>query len=197
MRVTVGLVASLVALLAAATPTGAEQPYDVVDETADDGTFVARDLAAIYDETAWAPAVERARAAGVDLRVLAPADPIPGAAAFALRLRQLADADAVIVFDAEGQLFADVGEDWTDGRYRALVAAREATDPVTAVEVYVTELTTEPVAEMPGLVRRLAVIVFLLVLAIGALTFAELTLRQRRARKRGGRPGVQESGASA
>ncbi len=187
----------VIGLVGASGVAVAEQPYDIVDSTTDDGTYVARSLTSTYDEAAWAPAIERARAAGVDLRVLAPADPVPDAAAFALRVRQLADADAVIVFDPEGQLFADVNEDWSDGRYRALVASRDATDPVAAVDVYVAELTTEPVAETPALVRRLAVIVFLLLLVLGALTFAEMTLRQRRARQRAAHRSLHDSGASA
>ena len=96
----------VIALLGSTGAAVAEQPYDIVDSTTDDGTYVARSLTSTYDEAAWAPSIERARAAGVDLRVLAPVDPIPDAAAFALRVRQLADADAVIVFGPEGQLFA-------------------------------------------------------------------------------------------
>lgn len=176
--------AAWAAVLAAPSVVAAEQPGPVVTETEDDGVYVASALAGAYDEAAWAATVAAAREQGVDLRVVAPLEPVPSLEAFALRILQAADADVVVAFDADGNLASAATEELTTARYRGDQAARDLTDPSAALDAYLTAFVSEPTRELPGLVRRLAVIVVVLVLVIGAATFVELSLRQRRTRRR-------------
>ena len=149
----------------------------VAEEVAIDGVFVAPSRTDI-DEEAMATTVQQARARGLRLVVVAPIDPQPDAAAFARRVQEASDADAAIVFPAEGGFEAHVIDEFTAAHLRAIAAARSKATPVDAVEVFSAELLVEPSRELPPIVNRLLIIVVVLALTLAGAVALEQTLRR-------------------
>lgn len=161
-----------------ATPASAEKPVDIVDG-ATEGVFVApgRDV----DTEGLQRVVDQAGAQGVSLLIAVPADPQPNASAFALRLRQLAEIDAVLVFDVEdGPPRGSVADDYFDGFARAEKSAAAATDPVEAADGFLAELLEEPPGGLPDIVNDVVRWVLILTVVVVVASAAEMTLRARR-----------------
>ncbi len=171
----IGVLAVLALLIAA--PAGAEPPADVVSG-ATDGVYIApgRD----FDAAELVGVVDAARARGVNMVIAAPADPEPDAEAYALRVRQLADVDAVLVFGLEGEVKGSVSDDYFDGFARAEKAAAAATTPAQAADAFFAELLKEPPGGLPDIVKDVARYVMILTVVVGLATAAEMVIRSRR-----------------
>jgi hypothetical protein len=187
-----GLMLSLLAVVATAAPAGAETPDLVAEEVADDGVYVAS-IRDDLDEEQLATAVQQARARGLRLIVVAPFDPQPDPAAFARRVQEASDADAALVFTAEGGVEAHVIDDLESAHFRALAAARSKAAALDAVEVYTVELLAEPSRDLPPIVNQIISIVVILALVLaGAVALEQVFRRTRRSARRAGgvgRPG--------
>ncbi len=170
----VGAIAILVPLVA--VPASAEAPVDVVTG-ASDGVYVApgRD----YDAEELRAVVERAQASGITMLIAAPADPQPDAAAFALRLRQLAEIDVALVFGLEGEVKGSVSDDYFDGFARAEKAAAAATTPAQAADDFFGELLEQPPGGLPDIVKDVARWVMILAVVVALASAAEMALRSR------------------
>lgn len=161
-------------------PVGAETPTEVVEQTAVDGVYIARGVDPI-DETLLIPVVERAQREGIEMVIIAPRDPQPDPEAFALRVRQAAEADVALSLGPEGGIYASVVEDYEDGIIRALNAAEAETNPGAAADVFLTELTTEPDRPLPEVIRTVVkVVIYLVVLLLLAAIAEQLFRRWRR-----------------
>ncbi len=172
------VVGALVLLLTVtAVPAGAEPPVDVVDGAVD-GVYIApgRD----FDAAELATVVADARTRGIDLLIAAPADPEPDASAYALRLRQLGEFDAAIVFGVDGEIKGSVTDDYFDGFARAEKAAAAAASPGPAASAFVGQLLQGPPGGLPDVVKDVIRYVMILLLIIGVVTAAEMVLRSRR-----------------
>ena len=170
-------------------PATAETPGLVAEEVAIDGVYVApvrRDI----DEEALVTAVQQARARGLRLIVVAPFDPQPDAAAFARRVQEASDADAAIVFAADGVIEAHVIDELESAHLRALAAARSKAAPIDAVEAYSAELLVEPSRDLPPIVNQVITGVVLLALILAGAVALEQMFRRLR------RPRVARSGES-
>lgn len=162
----------------------AESPIEVADELSIDGVYIAPGREEM-DEEGLAASIQQARARGLRLVVVAPIDPQPDAASFARRIQEASDADAAIVFPAEGGLEAHVIDEFESARLRALGTARSKASPVAAVEAFSEELLTEPNRALPSIVGQIVAIVVLLALALaGAVAIEQLLRRLFRGRGR-------------
>ncbi len=168
-------------------PAGAETPTEVAEAVAVDGVYAAPGGADL-DQEAAAEAVRAARARGLRLVVIAPEDPQPDPAAFARRVLEASDVDAALVFPIDGPVESSVADDLSSANLRALAAAREATDPVAAVEVFTDELLTEPERSVPPIVGQLVQAVLLMALVLAGAVAAEYFLRRVFPRRRSPRP---------
>lgn len=153
-------------------PASAETPGQVAQGAERDGVFVGFRRLDI-DEDALIAAVEDVRFDGLRLIAVAPRDPQPTVAAFARRVQEETDADAVIVFPIEGRVETYVIEDLNPSRVRATETAREYSDPAKAVEVFAAELTTDRAAETPEIVGQLMNALVLMALVIGVVVALE------------------------
>ncbi len=179
------LIACVVGVLAGvfpgATAVSAESPTDTVASLVS-GVYVApgRDI----DPAGLAAVVEEARLSGLRLVIVAPLEPLPTTDAFAKRIRQAAEVDAVLVFGPEGDVEASVTDDFSDGFARAEAAARtQVATPTVAAQAFLTELQTEPPGGLPDMVDELVKASVGLVVLIGLATGAEIMLRSRRAKR--------------
>jgi hypothetical protein len=165
--------------LMSVAPASAETPTAVAERLADDGVYLAAGNSD-YDEAALATVVARARDLGLRMVVIAPDDPQPDNNAFALRVRQLVEADVTLSFGPDGTLGASVTEDYKDAFPRSLAAARDTEPAEAAAEVFLTELVTTPDRSVPGTISTIVrgVVVLLLVLVLAAA--AEQLLRRSR-----------------
>lgn len=182
VRSVVVLSALVLSVVVLASPGSAESPTVLAeDELVDDGVFVSPVRFGI-DEEALIAAVGDVRDGGLDLVVVAPADPEPTAKAFARRLQEKTEADAALVFPLEGEVQAYVVEDLSTARPRALEAARSLADPARAVEVFAEELTIEHEPGRPAIIGQILRALLLLAVVIGAVIAAEnLIARNRQA----------------
>lgn len=153
-------------------PAAAESPIEVADELADDGVFVSF-LRREVDEEALIAAVEDARFDGLRLVAVVPSDPQPTPGAFARRIQEQTDADAAIVFPAEGPLETYVIDDLSSSRIRATEAARQFADPARAVEAFATELGSTREAGTPEIVNEIMRALVLMALVIGVVVVIE------------------------
>lgn len=159
-------------------PAAAEKPVDVL-ESATNGVYVApgRD----FDAEGLGRVVDQASAEGVTLLIAAPADPQPNASAYALRLRQLAEFDAVLVFGIDdGPPRGSVSDDYFDGFARAEKAAAAAPDPVSASDAFFAELMEEPPGGLPDIVNDVVRWVLILTVVVVVASAAEMAIRSRR-----------------
>lgn len=172
------LVSVLLATVLLVNPASAEKPVDVVDG-ATEGVYVApgRD----FDTEGLQRVVDQAGSVGVTLLIAAPADPQPNASAFALRLRQLAEIDAVLVYGVDdGPPRGSVTGDYFDGFARAEKAAAAASDPVVAADAFFAELMEEPPGGLPDIVSDVVRWVLILTVIVVVASAAEMALRSRR-----------------
>ena len=166
--------------LTSGSPAGAESPSALAaGELASDGVYVAPGRADMAEED-LTESIEKARALGLRLVVVAPDDPQPTAIAFARRVQEASDADAAIVFPPEGGLEAHVIDELESARFRALDEARGQPNPALAVDAFTTELLAEPSQALPPIVRQ----VVLLVLVLAFILAGTVALEQLRRRSR-------------
>jgi hypothetical protein len=181
------LVASVLAVtaLTLAAPmapvAAAETPSQIEAATESDGVYIAPGRR--FDVDGLEAVVDDARFEGLRLVVVAPRDPQPSAEAFARRVQEAIEADAVIVFPPEGLVQAYTVDDLDSARVRALGAAREVDDPVQAVETFVTELTTTPEVGTPPIAGQLVTILMVCAVIVVAIVVIERLLAAA-ARKR-------------
>lgn len=167
-----GLVGLALTALLGVGPAGAESPTVMADEVAEDGVFVAA-FRNDVDEAALIAAVEDARNNGLDLVVIVPGDPQPTAKAFARRVQELTEVDAVVVLPSDGPLEAYVMEDLSTARPRAVDAARTLADPARAVATFAEELTTVAETGRPAIVGQILRALLLFAVVIGAVIGVE------------------------
>ncbi|MGF1596619.1 MAG: hypothetical protein ACFCVK_06760 [Acidimicrobiales bacterium] len=174
---TVVTAAVLVLTVGAASPSAAESPSEVTLELDIDGVYVAPERTDI-DEASLVEPIKQARARGLRLVVTAPADPQPDAEAFARRILEASDADASIVFPADGAVEINVISDFEAASFRALAAARSKSEPAAAVEAFTEELLVEPTRSFPPIIRRLTLGVILLAVVLAVAVAVEQALRR-------------------
>lgn len=168
-----------------ANPSAAENPGDVLPELADDGVYVASSRSGEADAASFVPVIEQARADGVSLGVVWPADPQPNTSAFARRIQEASMLDVVLVFGPDGDFGSFVSEDYQEGSIRAAAAARPIADPVSRVDAYMTGLLEEPVRERPAIVNDLVRWIVILLVALVIAAVGEQMIRQfKKSRKR-------------
>lgn len=172
------VVAALVTGSIAASPAAAESPIRVAEELAIDGVYVAPGRSDQVDEPAIAESIRQARALGLRLVVVAPADPQPDAAAFARRVLEASDADAALVFPEEGGMEAHVIDELESASLRARAAGRSRANPVAAVDAFTDELLAEPARELPPIIGRIVMAVMALALVLGGAVIIEQLLRR-------------------
>lgn len=177
------LVLGLLGLFLLVGPLDAETPSEVVEETSVDGVYIANGVGPI-DEDLLIPVVESAQRQGIEMVIVAPRDPQPDAEAFALRVRQAADADVALLFGPDGGIFASVVEDYDDGLVRALDKAEAESSPDLVADAFLTELTTEPDRPLPEVIRTVVkVVIYLLIMLLLAALAEQLFRRWRRNRR--------------
>ncbi len=162
----------------------AESPTEVVEASTGSGIYVARSRQDI-DPSTFDRAIASANSAGLNLVVVVPDDPQPSAKAFALRVRQAGeDIDAVLLVDAQGQVFTSVGEDYSDAASRASEAAESGLAPGRAASAFVHELTVELVVEQPALFGRIMNYAAVLFVVLAVVIMLEILWRLFRSRMR-------------
>lgn len=176
------------ALVSIAPAVSAESPLEVAEELLTDGVYIAPARGDV-DDDGLAEAVQRARARGLTLVIVAPSDPEPDPAAFARRIQEAADADAALVFTRDGGIEANVIDEFESARLRALGAARSKAMPLAAVDAFTDELLTEPSRSLPPIVGQLITVVVGLAVVLTVAVMIEQSLRRL---KRGRRQRQQE-----
>lgn len=174
------LVVSVVVWLTLVAPGGAETPAEVIASADDNGGVYLAPRMGEFDEAQLMSVVSRTQRDGVRLLVVAPRVAEPDSEAFALRVRQAADIDAVLLFDAEGVAWASVSDEYEDGFVRAVEGARSAATPESATEAFVQELLNEPDRPLPDVIATIIRWTVYLLIALGLAALAEQLLRRRR-----------------
>ncbi|MDA3039570.1 MAG: hypothetical protein O3C27_08555 [Actinomycetota bacterium] len=175
-------------ILLAVDPASAETPTEVVAGLMDDGVFVAPTATQVDPSVvpALAAVVVSARSLGINLVIVAPADPQPDAESFSLRVLQAAEidtsllTDAVLLMSPDGELEASAADDYTDFVVPALDAARQAPSPQAASEAFVARLDHEPDRSLPATVRTVITVVVLMLAVLGLSVVLERMLRRQR-----------------
>lgn len=179
----IGLLVGLISVLIlglAPSGAGAESPTAAI-EGSQNGVYVGPGRT--IDREAMAAVVSRARTMGIEMMIAVPTRPEPTASAFALRVRQAAELDVVLVVDAQGTVHGSVGDDHFDGFARAEKVARAIDDPAEAAGVFLTELTDGAPGGTPAIVGTLARWVFVFFVVVALATGAEVALRSRQIRE--------------
>lgn len=177
------LVAGLGGLLSLATnPVSAETPTEVADGLVE-GVYVAPGRGGDIDPAIMANAISEAAKDGYAMIVVLPSDPQPTAEAFALRARQAADADIALLFGPEGEVEASIISDLDEGEVQAIALARAASSPGQAADAYVKRILIQPEIPQPAIIGQIVTGVFYMLLALGAVIFAELALRKFKDRR--------------
>lgn len=163
----------------------AENPSDLLPELADDGIYIAPSRVSEADPSTFSVVIDQARADGVSMAVLYPADPQPNTSAFARRIQEASMLDAVLVFGPDETLGTFVSEDYQDGAIRAAAASRAEVTPAAQATAFLTGLLEEPVRERPPIVNDLVRWIVILVAALVAAAVGEQMIRQfKKSRKR-------------
>ncbi len=118
-------------------------------------------------------AVEDVRFDGLRIVVVVPRDPQPTPSAFARRVQEKTEADAVLVFPPEGRLETYVTDDLSSARIRATDAARQFNDPARAVEAFATEISSTGDGGTPAIVGQVMNALVLLTLVVGIVVAIE------------------------
>ena len=177
------VVSTVVLLLMLVSPAAAESPPEVVAAAdANGGVYIAPRMGE-FDEPRLASIVSRTQLDGLRLLVIAPRTAEPDSEAFALRVRQAADVEAVLLFDADGLAWASVVADYDDGFVRAVDGARSTSTPEAATEEFVQQLMNEPDRPLPDVISTVIRWIILLLIALGLAPLAEQQLQRRRRRQ--------------
>jgi hypothetical protein len=167
-------------LLLPAGPAEAESPSRVAEETADDGVFVGIGRGDDVDEAALMAAVENASFDGLRIVVVVPQDPQPTAKAFARRVQEQTEADAVLVFPEEGPLESYMADELSSSRIRATEAARSLVDPARAVSAFAEEVNSVGETGTPRIIRQVINALLLMALVIGVVIGIEILVDRMR-----------------
>lgn len=178
-RLVVGLLLTGLVAVIVALPAGAEAPSALTADLAEDGVYIAPERTDI-EEAPLVAAVNEARAAGVELVVVAPLDPQPDPRAFARRIQEATDVDAAMVFTDDGPIASYATDDLKNGNTRAQAAAMAAPTPAAAVTAYQTELLTEPSGGVMGVIIAVVVLLAALVAALVVAVILEQRFRSGR-----------------
>lgn len=176
------LVMAVLVMALAPTAAAAESPNEVVEDLVD-GVYIATNRQGDATPEMFREAIDEATRDGIAMIVVVPRESIPYPEAFALRVRQAAEADIAVLFSEEGQVEASVAEELDDRAIPALDAARAAATPGEAATAYFVNLTEEPDREVPDIVRTITNWVFYLLLVLGVVVFIELGLRRFKNRR--------------
>lgn len=179
----VGLMVASFALMA--SPSAAENPNDLLADLADDGVYIAPSRTGEAEPGSFVSVIDQARADGVSLAIVWPADPQPNTGAFARRVQEASMIDVVLVYGPDDEFGSFVAEDFEEGSIRAAAAAREVSEPTNRASAFMTGLLDEPVRERPPIVNQLVrwIVILLVALIIGAV--GEQVIRQfKKSRKR-------------
>jgi len=163
----------LLAGVFAPAPAVGEKPSKIVDETADDGIYIAPARRTQFDSSMFTQVISDARALGITLIIAVPFEAEPTTMAFARRAREAADVDAVIIFGPDGVFATNVSEDLEDNSVRALNAARAQTAPQAQAETFLAEWTTDPVRKRPAVIDQTIRWVVILVAVLLGTAFLE------------------------
>ncbi len=184
------MVAALLGPLLSPTMVSAEQPSLVISALENDGVFINNRRNGDVDRERLVTVVDDAAALGYRMAIVIPLDPLPDLRAFVLRVQQGGEFDVVLGFGLEGELEAETSDDLKKDRLSALAAARANDGGYEDVsELFLVELTTEPVQEIPGSVQRIIRWVIWLVVLLGLAIFAEWIWRSR---SRRGKPASEK-----
>lgn len=164
-----------------ARPAAAESPGEVIEGTADNGVFVALGLG---DEAVYETIVQRAADAGLDFAVVEPLAPEPDPDAFALRVLQASEHDVVALVDSSDRIWLQAAEIEDRDLFSARNAASDAATPVAALDIIVTELTTEFEPGRPEIIDQLQRAAIALVALILLGTIADQLVRRLMASRR-------------
>ncbi len=169
-------------IIGLAAGASAEAPTALADELNQDGVYVSR-VRTDIDEEALEAAVKEVGFTGLRLVAVAPIDPQPDGEAFARRIQEAVDADAALVFMADGTLETFVIDDLASARVRATEKAEAVEDPARAVLVFADELTSPRVEGRPAIIGQLIMAVLLMGLAIGLIVGIEQSVAANRRNK--------------
>ena len=176
------LVFSLFLVTGFTTAAAAESPSALVDELNLDGVYVSRVRTEI-DEEALEAAVREVSFSGLRIVAVAPIDPQPYGEAFARRIQEAVDADAAMVFMADGTLETYVIDDLAPARIRATDKAQAVEDPARAVLVFADELTTPRSQGRPAIIGQLIMAVLLMALVLALIVGIEQSVAANRRNK--------------
>lgn len=174
--------AILISILAG--PAAAETPAAVAEAILDDGVYVAP--GSDIDEAALAVAVATARRNGLEIVAIAPAEPLPNAEAFGLRVLQasgVAGLEAIVVFTEDGMHEVVLVDEYKDRILRSLEAARSAATPADAVAAVTVVVLAAPEPSVPAAIDTVSNWIFILVAVLGGAVIIDLLWRQRLRRK--------------
>lgn len=167
----------------------AEQPSRVVTALRRDGVFVHNQRDDNIDRDSLAEIVQDAGDLGYKMAVVIPLDPLPELRSFVLRVQQGGEFDVVVGFGLEGEIEAETSEALDGERLRALRVVRETDgSPEELSALFLTELTTDPVTEVPNIVWRIVRWVVILVALLVAAGLLEQLLRSVSKRGRQDQP---------
>ena len=170
----------MLALLLPVAGAAAESPSQVAEETADDGVFVGLGRGDDVDEAALMAAVENASFDGLRIIVVVPQDPQPTAKAFARRVQEQTEADAVLVFPEDGRLETYVIDELSSSRIRATEAARNLVDPARATSAFAAEVNSVDDPGTPQVVRQIITVLVLMALVVGIVVGVEFLVDRTR-----------------
>lgn len=183
-RLVATLMVSLILVAGFAASAAAESPSALVDELNQDGVYVSRVRTEI-DEEALEAAVKEVSFSGLRIVAVAPIDPQPYGEAFARRIQEAVDADAALVFMADGTLETFVIDDLAPARIRATDRAQAVEDPARAVLVFADELTTPRSQGRPAIIGQLIMAVLLMALVVAMIVGIEQSMAANRRHKKG------------
>jgi hypothetical protein len=178
-RLAVAALALFATIIGWATVAQAESPSALVDELNLDGVYVSR-VRTDVDEEALEAAVKEVGFTGLRLVAVAPIDPQPYGEAFARRIQEAVDADAALVFMADGTLETYVIDELAAARIRATEKAEAVEDPARAVLVFADELTSPRSQERPEIIGQLIMAVLLMALGVGLIVGIEQSVTASR-----------------
>lgn len=187
--------ATCLVLVLIAPAAEAEQPKPVIESLAGDGVFVHSRRAADVDREALAGVVDDARSLGYSMAIVVPLDPLPELRSFVLRIQQGGEFDIVLGYGLDGEVEASTSEAFGNSdRLSALSATRTTTGGAEELAArFLTELTTEPEAELPDTVRTIIRWVVILLVLLGVVIALEQLWRARSRRGRDERPATDQS----
>ncbi len=171
-----------------ATVSG-ERPSDVLAATGADGVYIGAGRESAFDEARLAGIVSAAADVGFSLVIIIPATAEPTTQAFALRVRQAADVDGVMIVDPVGLIDVSFADEYQEHEPRARTAVQSALSPYAAGQAVVDEIIRVPEQNLPSSVRSLVLVAggLLAVLVVTSLVETRLRSSRRPVRHRAAR----------